>query len=47
MTLLSCRALTSARCGYTDQHTLCNADGTLTAYPNAAATYKADWGLGQ
>jgi hypothetical protein len=30
-----------------DQHTLCNADGTLTAYPNAAATYKADWGLGQ
>jgi beta-mannanase len=30
-----------------DQHTLCNADGTPTAYPNAAATYQADWRLGQ
>jgi hypothetical protein len=30
-----------------DEHALCNADGTPTAYPNAAATYKADWSLGQ
>ena len=30
-----------------DQHTLCNADGTPTSFPNAAATYKADWSLGQ
>ena len=28
-----------------DQHTLCNADGTPTLFPNAAATYKKDWGL--
>jgi hypothetical protein len=30
-----------------DQHTLCNDNGTPTAYPNAAARYKADWTLGQ
>jgi hypothetical protein len=30
-----------------DQHTLCNDNGTPTAYPNAAARYKADWSLGQ
>ena len=28
-------------------HALCSADGTPTDYPNAAATYKADWSLGQ
>jgi hypothetical protein len=30
-----------------DDHALCNADGTPTAYPNAAAMYQADWSLGQ
>ena len=30
-----------------DQHALCNADGTPTAYPNSATTYQADWRLGQ
>jgi len=24
-------------------HALCHADGTPTLFPNAAATYKADW----
>jgi hypothetical protein len=24
-------------------HALCHGDGTPTAYPNAAAIYKADW----
>jgi hypothetical protein len=30
-----------------DEHALCNADGTPTAYPNAAAMYQADWRLGR
>jgi hypothetical protein len=30
-----------------DEHALCNADGTPTAYPNAAAMYQAGWSLGQ
>ena len=30
-----------------DDHALCNADGTPTNYPNAAAMYQADWRLGQ
>jgi hypothetical protein len=30
-----------------DQHALCNANGTPTSFPNAAARYKADWGLGR
>jgi hypothetical protein len=29
-----------------DQHALCNADGTPTSFPSAAAAYKADWSLG-
>jgi len=29
-----------------DQHALCNADGTPTSFPGAAAAYKADWSLG-
>jgi hypothetical protein len=29
------------------EHALCHGDGTPTGFPNAAATYKADWSLGQ
>jgi hypothetical protein len=28
-----------------DQHTLCGPARTPTLFPNAAATYRADWGL--
>ena len=28
-----------------DQHTLCSGNGAPTLFPNAAATYKKDWGL--
>jgi hypothetical protein len=30
-----------------DQHALCDAGGTPTLFPNAAARYRADWGAGR